>query len=68
MHRTAYAKAKTTSIRVDTKLVDEAVRVLGSKSRAEAVRFVLEEFVSLNQFKKILKKYAGKGEFANSDE
>lgn len=51
MRRTASQKSKTTSIRVNTKLVDEAVRALGSKSRAEGVRIVLEEFVSLNSSK-----------------
>jgi Arc/MetJ family transcription regulator len=58
----------TTSIRLDTKLADEAVRLTGAKSRTEAIHKALEEMVRLNSFKKMMKKYAGKGEFANSDE
>jgi Arc/MetJ family transcription regulator len=57
-----------TSIRLDTKLADEAVRVLGAKSRTEAVHLALEEIVALQEFKSAMKKYGGKGEFAGSDE
>jgi Arc/MetJ family transcription regulator len=62
------AAVKTTSIRLDTKLADEAVRLMKVKSRTEAIHVALEEVVSAMRFKKIVKKYAGKGEFANSDE
>jgi len=41
--KTAVAK---TSIRLGTRLADEAVRVLGVKSRTEAVRVALREIVS----------------------
>jgi Arc/MetJ family transcription regulator len=57
-----------TSIRLDTKLADKAVRVLGAKSRTEAVHIALEEIVRLNEFKGMMKKYGGKGSFAGSDE
>jgi Arc/MetJ family transcription regulator len=57
-----------TSIRLDTKLADEAVRALGAKSRTEAVHIALTEIVRLNGFKKLMKKYGGKGTFAGSDE
>lgn len=57
-----------TSIRLDTKLADEAVRVLGAKSRTEAVHIALKEIVALKGFKKLMKKYGGKGSFAGSDE
>jgi Arc/MetJ family transcription regulator len=57
-----------TSIRLDTKLADEAVRVLGVKSRTEAVHVALKEIVRLKDFKKLMKKYGGKGSFAGSDE
>jgi Arc/MetJ family transcription regulator len=54
-----------TSIRLDTKLADEAVRVLGAKSRTEAVHLALEEIVRLNRFKKLMKQNGGKLTFAN---
>ena len=57
-----------TSIRLDTKLADEAVRVLGVKSRTEAVHVALKEIVALKGFKDLMKKYGGKGSFAGSDE
>ncbi len=57
-----------TSIRLDTKLADEAVRALGAKSRTEAVHIALQEAVRLKGFKNLMKKYGGKGSFAGSDE
>jgi Arc/MetJ family transcription regulator len=57
-----------TSIRLDTKLADEAVRALGVKSRTEAVHVALREIVALKRFKGLMKKYGGKGTFANYDE
>jgi Arc/MetJ family transcription regulator len=57
-----------TSIRLDTKLADEAVRVLGAKSRTEAVHMALLEITRLKGFKKLMKDYGGKGTFAGSDE
>lgn len=56
-----------TSIRLDTKLADEAVRVLGAKSRTEAVHIALEEIVRLKGFKKLMKEHEGKLTFANYD-
>ena len=57
-----------TSIRLDTKLADEAVRVLGVKSRTEAVHVALKEIIGLRRFKKLMKKYGGKLNFEGSDE
>jgi Arc/MetJ family transcription regulator len=57
-----------TSIRLDTKLADEAVRVLGVKSRTEAVHVALKEIVALKRFKNLMNEYGGKGNFAGSDE
>ncbi len=57
-----------TSIRLDTKLADEAVRVLGAKSRTEAVHMALKEIVRLKGFKKLMKDYGGKGSFDGIDE
>jgi Arc/MetJ family transcription regulator len=59
---------KLTSIRLDTKLADEAVRALGAKSRTEAVHIALKEIVGLKRFKATMKKYGGKGTFAGCDE
>jgi len=49
-----------TSIRLDTDLADEAVKILGVKSRTEAVHIALKEIVALRRFKKMMKQYAGK--------
>jgi Arc/MetJ family transcription regulator len=57
-----------TSIRLDTKLADEAKRALGVKTRTEAVHVALKEIVALNRFKKIMAKTGGKLKFAGSDE
>jgi len=57
-----------TSIRLDTKLADEAVRLLGAKSRTEAIHMALEEIVKLKQFKKLMKDYGGNGAFAGFNE
>jgi Arc/MetJ family transcription regulator len=57
-----------TSIRLDTELADEAVKILGAKSRTEAVHTALREIVALKRFKSLMKKNAGKFEFAGLDE
>jgi Arc/MetJ family transcription regulator len=56
-----------TSIRLDTKLADEAVRALGVKSRTEAVHVALREIVRLKGFKKLMKDNGGKLKFENYD-
>lgn len=53
-----------TSIRLDTDLADEAAKVLGVKSRTEAVHVALREIVALKRFKDLMKKNAGKLSFA----
>jgi Arc/MetJ family transcription regulator len=53
------ATAKT-SIRLDMKLADEAAKVLGVKTRTEAIHLALREIVALQRFKKLMKKHAGK--------
>ena len=60
--------ATLTSIRLDMKLADEAVRALGAKSRTEAVHVALREIVGLQRFKALMKKYEGKAFFAGSNE
>jgi Arc/MetJ family transcription regulator len=59
--------APTTRIRVDVQLADEAAKLLGIKSRTEAVHSVRREIVALHRFKKLMKKYAGRLEFAGCD-
>jgi Arc/MetJ family transcription regulator len=54
-----------TSIRLDKKLADKAARILGAKSRTEAVHMALEEVVKLKKFKDMMKKHEGKLAFAN---
>ncbi|MGO8788637.1 MAG: type II toxin-antitoxin system VapB family antitoxin [Terriglobia bacterium] len=53
-----------TSIRLDTHLADEARKVLGVKSRTEAVHVALREIVALKRFKDLMRKHAGKLSFA----
>ena len=57
-----------TSIRLDTHLADEAKKLLGVKSRTEAVHVALRELVALKRFKALMKKNAGKLSFAQLDE
>jgi len=57
-----------TSIRLDTQLADEAARVLGAKSRTEAVHTALREIVALKRFKRLMKKHAGKLRFTGYGE
>jgi Arc/MetJ family transcription regulator len=54
---------KITSIRLDARLADEAAKILGVKSRTEAVHIALREIVALERFKKLMKKNAGKLSF-----
>jgi Arc/MetJ family transcription regulator len=59
---------KMTSIRLDTKLADEAAKLLGAKSRTEAVHIALREIVALGKFKRLMRHYRGKLEFSGIDE
>ena len=52
-----------TSIRLDTKLADEAAKELGVKTRTEAVHLALKEIVSLRRFKRLMAENAGKLHF-----
>jgi Arc/MetJ family transcription regulator len=53
-----------TSIRLDIQLADRAAKVLGVKTRAEAVHVALREVVALKRFKDLMKKNAGQLKFA----
>ncbi len=57
------ATVKMTSIRLDTKLADDAVRALGAKSRSEAVHIALREVVALKKFKELMARHGGKMKF-----
>lgn len=60
--------AAMTSIRLDKRLADEAMRLLGAKSRTEAIHVSLREIVALNRFKRLMRKNAGKLFFAGKRE
>ena len=60
--------ATLTSIRLDTHLADEAAKVLGVKSRTEAVHVALREIVALKRFQDLMRKHAGKLSFAGHGE
>ena len=57
-----------TSIRLDTELADEAAKVLGVKSRTEAIHVALKEIVALQRFKDLMAKNAGKLRFQGAGE
>jgi Arc/MetJ family transcription regulator len=52
-----------TSIRLDTRLADKAARVLGVKTRTEAVHAALREIVALKKFKALMARHGGKMRF-----
>ena len=55
---------KMTSIRLDTRLADDAVKTLGVKNRSEAVHMALREMIALTRFKELMAKHGGKMKFA----
>jgi len=57
-----------TSIRLDTRLADEAAHILGVKSRTEAVHAALREIVAMENFKHLMIKHGGKLMFEGSGE
>jgi hypothetical protein len=57
-----------TSIRLNIQLADEAVKVLGAKSRTKAVHLALKEIVALKKFKNLMARNAGKLNFEGLDE
>jgi Arc/MetJ family transcription regulator len=59
---------KMTSIRLDTRLADKAVKALGVKNRTEAVHIALREIVALNDFRKLMADHAGKLRFEGHGE
>jgi len=57
-----------TSIRLDKHLADDAAKMLGVRSRTEAVHVALREVVALKRFKRLMKKHGGKLSFAAHSE
>lgn len=57
-----------TSIKLDKRLVDEAAKLLGAKSRTEAVHLALREIVALERFKNLMRQYADKLSFVGAGE
>lgn len=57
------ASVKMTSIRLDIKLADDAVKALGARNRSEAVHMALQEVVALKRFKELMSKCGGKLKF-----
>jgi len=57
------SSVKMTSIRLDTKLADDAVKALGARNRSEAVHMALQEVVALKKFKELMSKFGGKLKF-----
>jgi Arc/MetJ family transcription regulator len=55
--------ARMTSIKLDIQLADEAARILGAKSRVDAVHTALREIVALKRFRKLMKQHADKLKF-----
>ena len=60
--------ASLTSIRLDKKLADKAAKILGVKTRTEAVHMALKEIVALESFKELMRKNSGKLSFDGVDE
>ena len=54
----------TTSIRVDARLADEAKKIYSVRSRAEAVRLAVREFVGPQRSKDLMKKNVVRLSFA----
>lgn len=52
-----------TSIRLDTRLADDAAKLLGVKTRTEAVHAALREIVALKKFRNLMARHAGKLRF-----
>jgi Arc/MetJ family transcription regulator len=60
--------ATLTSIRLDKKLADKAVKALGARSRTEAVHIALQQIVELKNFKNLMLENGGKHAFEGVDE
>lgn len=62
------AKALT-SLRLDERLVKQAQKVLGTKSRTQTIEMSLQAVVETEKHRKLIKRYSGKarpGDFEHS--
>ncbi len=57
-----------TSIRLDKKLADEAVKALRVKTRTEAVHQALREIVATERFRRLMIENGGKCSFEGADQ
>lgn len=55
---------RMTTIRLDTRLADEAVKTLNAKNRSDAVHTALREMVALGKFKGMMLECGGKLKFS----
>jgi Arc/MetJ family transcription regulator len=67
-HRGEIVAVTTKLIRVDARLADEAKKIYGVCSRAEAVRLAVREFVGAQRSKDLMKKNEAKLPFAGCRE
>ncbi len=51
------------TVQVDKRLLDQITEMYATKNQNYAVNSVLREFVTLNRFKKLMKRHAGTLEF-----
>jgi hypothetical protein len=68
MRGAAAAEYKATSIRLNTKLADEAMKLMGAKSRTEVIHMALEWATDTQRFQKLMDEYGGKLKFEGVDE
>jgi len=54
---------RMTTIRLDMKLANNAVKILGAGSRSEAVHMALREVVATQKFKNLMSKHGGNLKF-----
>jgi Arc/MetJ family transcription regulator len=60
--------ASANRIRVDPRLVDEAARVLGARSRTEAIQMALYKIVERRQFSRLMRGASRKSSIAENGE
>ncbi len=58
---------KMTTIRLDTKLADEAIKIFNAKNRSEVIHLALREIIALKKFKNLMKRNKGKLQFTGYD-
>jgi Arc/MetJ family transcription regulator len=68
MYKDRHMAVTLTSIRLDTKLADQAAKALGAKSRTEAIHMALREIVAMKKKSKaLMEKNEGRLRFSALD-